>query len=187
MFRNLYKKSKMALKLYTFYKENRYLVRTAVDATNYMTLYMKIVSEISRKQMRVIRILGRSLTNKTHNEKGVISLAQIKVTGTVIHYSIGIFFLYCYHILWKNRITKPNLTGGLSLGLTNGLLGIAVWYLYMNLHRNPPQIDRKSYLINLVIAHIIFGTVGAFEYNRRLHLSERKSAYNPQSAIQFLS
>ncbi|MBO9702928.1 MAG: hypothetical protein J7604_22125 [Sporocytophaga sp.] len=187
MLKNLYKKVKTALKLFTVYRENKYLVRTAVDATNYMTLYMKIVSEISKKQMRVIRILGRLLTNKTHNEKGVFSIAQIKATGTLVHYSIGIFFLYCYHLLWKNRFTKPNLTGGVTLGLTNGLIAIAVWYVYMNLHRNPPKIDRKSYLINLVIAHIIYGTVAAFEYNRRLHLSEGKSVYNPHSGLQFLS
>jgi len=187
MFRSLYKKSKIAFKLLTVYKENKKLVRTAVDATNYMTLYMKIVSEISKKQMRVIRILGRLLTNKTHNEKDLISNTQIKASGTFIHYSIGVIFLYCYHHLWKNRLTKPNLTGGLTLGFTNGILAIAVWYLYMNLHPHPPKIDRKSYLINLVIAHIIFGTVAAFEYNRRLYLSEGKSFYSPHSAIQFLS
>ncbi len=187
MLRSLYKKSKMALKLFKVYKNNKTLVRTAVDATNYMTLYMKIVSEISKKQMRVIRILGRLLTNKTHNEKGIISNTQIKASGTFIHYSIGILFLYIYHLLWKNRITKPNLTGGLTLGFANGLIGIAAWYLYMNKHPHPPKIDRKSYLINLVIAHIIYGTVAAFEYNRRLHLSEGKSAYNSHAGLQFLS
>jgi hypothetical protein len=187
MLRKLYKKSKLALKLISVYRENNDIVRTALDATSYMTMYMKIVSEISKKQMRVIRILGRLLTNKTHNEQGVISLAQIKTTGTLLHYSIGTFFLYCYHFLWKNRIVKPNLTGGITLGLLSGLVGISAWYTYMNVHPSPPQIDRKSYLINLVVAHVVFGTVAAFEYNRRLHLSERKSVFNPQAPIHFLS
>lgn len=141
------------------------LIKTDVNATGWMTAYMNMLSKISKKQFKVINILGSLATNDTYNGK-VKATPKVKVVGSILHYGVGLLFVVGYHLLWKNKIMKPtNFNGGL-LGLVSGFFGVAIWQMLMKSHPNPPRISKGDYFKNLILAHVVFGVAAASNYRK---------------------
>lgn len=142
------------------------LIKAATAGTTWMTLYMNASTHIFKKQMKVIRVLGSLLTNKTKEGGKIDDTLKVKSIGTLAHYSVGLLFTYSYHLLWKNTSIKPTLKTGAALGLFSGFIGITTWETFIALHPNSPKISRKYYFLNLIIAHVIFGIATTHYYKK---------------------
>ena len=77
--------------------------------------------------------------------------------GWIIHYTVGLIFIICYHFIWSHNFLAPTVLNGALLGGVCGVIGIAGWHTTLSIHPNPPAIDLKEYYIQLFFAHVIFG------------------------------
>lgn len=124
-----------------------------------MSVYMRLQSLWTHKELKIIKVLGSILTNRVPENGKVSSSTKSQVTGALTHLTIGTIFTFCYYYLWKKGIAKPDLKGGAVLGFMNGIIGLIGWRLLFLLPTNNPKIDLKSYLLNLMIAHEVFGII----------------------------
>lgn len=131
-----------------------------------MTLFMYLLTFISKRVMKVTKILGTMLTFRTTAGGGLSESRGAAIAGVAGHYCIGIFFALCYFLLWRAGIGKPDLPDALLFGLINGIAGIAAWRLSFAIHPRPPVIKLKPYLVTLLIAHLVFalGVVYTFRF-----------------------
>jgi uncharacterized membrane protein YdcZ (DUF606 family) len=131
---------------------------SGIAGTALMTLFMYLLSYITKRRLKVVKILGTMLTIYS-NPEGKLSESNKAITiGILTHYGVGIFFAICYLILWRNGIGKPDLTNAFIFGLINGVLGIFVWRLFILIHPSPPKLPFKTYMISIIIGHIVFAT-----------------------------
>ncbi len=132
-------------------------VLTGISGTAMMTLFLYLVSYVTHKPLKVVKILGTMLTFRTTPGKGLSNSPLSIGIGILAHYLIGIAFAFVLILLCKNTLLEPTLTSVLVFGLLCGLFGIAVWKLFFILHPDPPHIPLKQYLIVLLLGHIVFG------------------------------
>ncbi|MFC5283875.1 hypothetical protein [Pedobacter alpinus] len=84
------------------------------------------------------------------------------ILGVILHFIVGYLFTLIH--LYYYQLLKPIWYNGLFLGLANGLLGALVWYVVIKIYNDVLTVDVKLYLLQLVIAHIIFGLVILYMY-----------------------
>ncbi|GAB3828278.1 hypothetical protein [Pontibacter rugosus] len=135
-----------------------------IAGTAAMTAFLYLLSFATRRVMKVIRILGTMLLNRTQADGSLSGDASTKVVGTLAHYAIGIFFALLYLALWDAGVGAITASWGLFFGFANGLAGMAVWFFFFMLHPHPPLIRLRTYLNTLIFAHIIFGFVATYTF-----------------------
>src|SRR4051812_8688055 len=113
---------------------------SGIAGTAFMTLFMYVLSYITKRRLKVVKILGTMLTIYS-NPEGKLSESNKAITvGILSHYGVGIFFSICYIILWRNNIGKPDLINAFIFGTINGIFGIFIWRLFLFLHPSPPKL-----------------------------------------------
>jgi uncharacterized membrane protein YagU involved in acid resistance len=141
---------------------------SGIAGTAFMTLFMYLLGYITKRRLKVVKILGTMLTLYS-NPDGKLSENNKAITiGLLTHYSIGIVFSICYLILWGNGIGKPDITYGFIFGIINGILGIFIWRLFILIHPSPPRLPFKTYMSSLVLGHVVYALVviGTFNFIR---------------------
>ncbi|MBX0334550.1 hypothetical protein K3G39_15010 [Pontibacter sp. HSC-14F20] len=128
-------------------------------ATAAMTAFLYLLSFATHRVMKVIRILGTMLTNRTQPDGSLSEATSTKVYGTVAHYLVGIIFALFYIALWHSGVGLINVSWGFLFGLAHGLMAMFIWYLFFLVHLRPPLIALRTYLITLIFAHIVYGVV----------------------------
>jgi hypothetical protein len=128
-----------------------------IVGTALMTLFMYAMSYLTKRKVKVVKILGTMLTFQTTREKGLSNSASAILTGLIVHYIIGILFAIVYLFSLQHAIIVPSLLYSLIYGFIAGIIGIGFWRLFFLIHPNPPSVSLKTYLLDLVIGHVVFG------------------------------
>ncbi|WP_247236754.1 hypothetical protein [Telluribacter sp. SYSU D00476] len=129
-----------------------------IVGTALMTLFMYVLTYLTHRTMKVVKILGTMLTFSTSPTGQLSGKPLALVAGTAAHYTVGILFSYCFHLLWNMGIGQPDYLHSFLLGLAFGLFGSTVWYLFFKVHPNPPKVHLRPYLFSLLPAHLIFAS-----------------------------
>ncbi len=129
-----------------------------------MTAFLYLLSYATHRVMKVVRILGTMLLNRTQPDGSLAEGTTVKIVGTLAHYAVGIFFALVYLALWDAGLGLMTASWGLFFGCINGVVGMAVWYFFFLIHPRPPLLQLWSYLHTLVFAHIIFGFVATYTF-----------------------
>ncbi|ARS37620.1 hypothetical protein [Pontibacter actiniarum] len=136
-----------------------------IAGTAAMTAFLYLLSFLTHRVMKVVRILGTMLLNRTRPDGSLSELTGTKVAGTIAHYGVGIFFAVIYLALWDSGVGLPTASWGLLFGLAHGLVAMLVWYFFFMMHPRPPLIKLRTYLTTLIFAHIVFGFVTSYTYH----------------------
>jgi len=126
----------------------------AVFGTMVMTSFSYIISELLHKQFKE-PILIKTVLTGFHLKMGSTTK---QITAWVIHFAIGILFVFIYDIIWKYKVLDFSFSVALFLGAVSGLIGILGWRL---LFEATPFIQSSKwyfllYYTQLLIAHILF-------------------------------
>ncbi|MCF0040178.1 hypothetical protein [Dyadobacter fanqingshengii] len=140
------------------------IAASGIVGTAAMTLFMYGMTFITDKVMKVTKILGTMITCQTTDDRGLSESKTAIFTGIVAHYIIGIAFVFCYHILWFLGVGQPDFLNGLILGLASGMIAVMFWFTFFAVHPFPPDVDLKSYLLTLFLAHFVFALTAVWAY-----------------------
>lgn len=143
------------------------IIMSGIAGTALMTLFMYLMSFVTNRVMKVTKILGTMITMGNYG-RGELKERQFSlISGIIVHYLVGILFMFCYYQLWRIGFGGPNFLTGLIFGFASGMLAIAVWYAFFAIHPSPPKVPLRSYLSNLFLAHFLF-VLGCFLVFRTL-------------------
>ena len=141
-----------------------YIILAGMAATAAMTAFLYLLSYITHRVMKVIRILGTMLTKRTQPDGSLSDTLSTKIIGTIAHYLIGVAFAFVYLALWDSEVGLISASWGLLFGLGHGILAMIAWYFFFLIHPNPPIIPLKTYLLSLISAHVIYGLVLTYTF-----------------------
>lgn len=141
------------------------IILSGLIGTAVMTGIMYICSFVNEKTIKVPKILGTMLSFSATTDGKLCNTPLCMSIGIVSHYAMGIFFMFCYYLLWHFNYGKPDIFYALVFGLVHGVIGIGIWRIFFNLHPNPPDIPLTSYSIALLIGHFAFALSGIISYN----------------------
>lgn len=134
---------------------------SSIAATSLMTLFSYAVSASARKLYKEPVLLAYILTRS----KIEVSNQTKFFLSWLLHYFIGLCFVFVYHYLWTNGIVEISWTSAFIFGAVIGIIGITGWIFLFELIPQKPNIDFKGYYIQLFIAHIIFSLVAFAVYS----------------------
>lgn len=122
-----------------------------------MTIVMYLYANLTKKNTKVVHILGAMVT-------GIIIFSKedktkILVTGSIAHVAVGVLFSFSYFLLWNWGIFNISISDSLIVGAISGILAIIGWKSYFKVYRKPPKVPLFHYFTALFISHIIFGLV----------------------------
>lgn len=78
------------------------------------------------------------------------------IAGWLLHYLIGLLFVWPYHRIWHAGILPENWVSAFILGAASGIIGILGWMLIFRLPRKEPRVAFTEYYLQLFFAHIFF-------------------------------
>lgn len=134
-------------------------IAAAFCGTSCMTAFSYGVSLISQSQFREPILLGHLLSSAP--ARPALYSTKKKAAAWLTHYGMGLLFAMTY----RNEViegSKKAVGGkGLLRGAAFGFIGVTGWALAFKLHPNPPKIRKKSYLLHLIPAHLVFGSITA--------------------------
>lgn len=133
---------------------------SAIIGTSAMTLFSYLVSNSKNKNFREPQILGTLIERLPKP----VSKGSNQMTGWGLHYAIGVLFVVCYVILWKQTKARPTIISGTLLGAASGVVGVTGWKLMFGTHPNPPAKKLKPFFGHLILAHIVFGVFSALTH-----------------------
>lgn len=136
------------------------IILGVLTGTSLMTLCSYFFSHLLNKQFREAVLLHQLLERSIMMDKPQIPTW----VGWLVHYSVGILFVTLYHFLWNLTGMDPTATSGLLLGLVSGLLGVSCWLFMFWIHSDPPSIDFKTFYMQLIVVHLVFGLSATFGY-----------------------
>lgn len=136
-----------------------YAILGGLAGTAAMSAFLYLLSFATHRVMKVIKILGTMLTNRTQPDGSLSDAVSTKVYGTAAHYLMGIIFALFYLALWNSGVGLVNASWGFLFGLAHGLFAMFLWYLFFLVHPRPPIIALRTYLVTLIFAHIVYGMV----------------------------
>ena len=129
-------------------------VTAGTVGTTAMTAFSYMLSQQKDRNFREPRLLAGMMEKLTTLNKD-----EATKIGWLVHYSVGIFFALVYQSLVEKRLIQANVKSGLVIGGITGLFGVAIWHLTRSLHPKPPRTNYRKFYGQLVVAHIIFGTI----------------------------
>jgi hypothetical protein len=132
-------------------------IAAGIGGTAVMTAFIYLLSYITRKRLKVVKILGTMLTFQTTPNKETSEHSSAIVVGILGHYFVGIVFSLIYYWLWNNGIGQPDFVTCAMYGFISGIVGIIVWRIFFVIHPNPPAVPLKDYIVSILIGHIFFG------------------------------
>lgn len=136
------------------------IITGVLVGTSLMTLCSYFFSHILGKQFREPVLLHQLLERSI-----MLDNPNVPVwLGWLLHYLVGVGFVVVYHIIWHVTDVDPSALNALLLGLVSGLLGVAGWLFIFRMHKDPPSIDFKSFYLQLIVVHLIFGLGATFGY-----------------------
>ena len=141
-----------------------YAIPAGLAATAAMTAFLYLLSFLTHRVMKVVKILGTMITRRTQPDGSLSDATSTKVIGNIAHYLVGIFFAVVYLALWDSGVGLVTASWGLLFGLAHGIIAMLMWYFFFMLHPNPPIIPLKTYLLTLIAAHIVFGFVATYTF-----------------------
>lgn len=130
-------------------------------ATSLMTLFSYIWSGIGGNKFKEPQLLNQLIQRSATIR---LNPGKSNVTGWIIHYTIGWFFVLCFHLIWSYTILEPSLGNGAILGAIAGVVGITGWKTFFYLNADPPEIEFRKFYFHLMLAHIIFGLGAVIVY-----------------------
>ncbi|MDT0675421.1 hypothetical protein [Autumnicola musiva] len=134
---------------------NFYVILFAsVISTSVMTIFTYICAAVKRGQFRPPELLNMLISRSSIFP---VEVGKTSFAGWIIHYSIGFFFVVIFSLLWNFFSVEISLLSGIIFGFGAGLIGIGGWKIMFVLNENPPEIELKSYFLQLLLAHILFG------------------------------
>jgi|GEM_PF-1137131 len=146
------------------------LIIAGLVGTAGMTFFMYGMSFLTDRVMKVIRILGTMLTFRTTSKGELSDSSWATLVGTLAHYTVGLSFTLVYAEIWRAGLGVPTLRFGVVAGFVSGLVGILGWRVYFALHPQPPKnVPMKSYLLTLLVAHVVFGVIVTLTYQALIH------------------
>jgi hypothetical protein len=83
-------------------------IAAGIGGTAVMTAFIYLLSYITKKRLKVVKILGTMLTFQTTPDKQTSEHSSAIVVGIIGHYLVGIIFSLIYYWLWTNGIGKPD-------------------------------------------------------------------------------
>ena len=130
------------------------ILLASLVATTVMTIFSHVVSIIRNREFNEAQLLNKFIDKtkclpEVNNENAV--------WGWIIHYIIGIIvaiWIYCVFLLFAWPVTIW--IGGI-LGFIAGVVGAVGWLGLFTFHANAPETDVKEFIIQLLMAHCIFG------------------------------
>jgi hypothetical protein len=141
-----------------------FAIIAGIAGTLAMTAFLYLLTFITHKQMKVVKILGTMLTNNTQPGGKLSESKTTIIVGAIGHYSVGISFAIVYLILWHFGIGKPDFVNALIFGGVSGIAAIGIWYGFVAVHPNPPDIPLKSYLLTIFLGHFVFALTEFYTY-----------------------
>ena len=141
-----------------------YAIPAGLAATAAMTAFLYLLSFLTHRVMKVAKILGTMITRQTGPDGSLSDSTNAKVVGNIAHYLIGIFFAVVYLALWDSGVGLITASWGLFFGLAHGIVAMVMWYFFFMLHPNPPIIPLRSYLLTLIVAHLVYGFVATYTF-----------------------
>jgi uncharacterized membrane protein YagU involved in acid resistance len=139
-------------------------VLAGIAGTALMTGALYMLTYVTGRTFKVVKVLGNMLTNSVHADGSLSDNKRAIFLGVVAHYAIGVMFALIYVWLWQRGIGRPDLWNGIVFGTLNGLFAIVFWYMFITLHIKPPRLPMPAYLLAIGAGHILFslGTVLVF-------------------------
>jgi len=140
---------------------------TSIFGTIVMTAFSYYVSERFNELFKEPVLLNLV----TASAKVDLNPRRKSALGWIIHFTIGLLFVICYHVIWKYTDFDPTWFCGLIFGMVSGLIGIVSWHFMFKLGEHPPKIKFKEYYLQLFIAHILFGLTAVACYKIIMQLA----------------
>ena len=141
-----------------------HVILASLAGTAAMTAFLYLLSYATHRVMKVIKILGTMLLFRTQPDGSLSDAFSTKVVGTIAHYGVGAFFAVMYLALWDSGLGLVSASWSFLFGLANGIVGMFAWYFFFLVHPNPPRIKLKTYLLTLIVAHIVFAFITFYTY-----------------------
>ncbi|MEX0967516.1 MAG: hypothetical protein WD077_09775 [Bacteroidia bacterium] len=133
----------------------------SLTGTAFMTLFSYSISRKDKKQYREPELLNH-LTGKI--SRGLFIPKEKHPLGYILHLLVGMGFTTAYWAVWRSTKIDPHWDNAMIFGAFSGVAGIIIWEINFKLHPDPPEIDKRNYYIQLMIAHIIFGTTAGGQW-----------------------
>lgn len=131
----------------------------SVLATMVLTFFSLVVSYSYNRNFIEPSLLSKIVSYHLNDAPSWLNLTL----GTVLHFVVGYLFTVIH--LYLYQLYTPIWYNGIFFGLVNGLLGAVIWYLTIKIYNQVLQVEVKTYLIQLVIAHILFGLTIVWMYH----------------------
>ena len=125
---------------------------STIAATSTMTLFSYVLSWSVKKCFKepaLLELVFESLLN-------IKSKFGKMLVAWVFHYSVGLFFILAYELIWSRTSLDPNWKSGLIFGMACGIIAIFAWSVLLRIPKQTPKVHRTQYFTQLLIAHFIF-------------------------------
>lgn len=76
--------------------------------------------------------------------------------GWILHYLVGLIFVFAYHLAWQHNIIDDSWASGVLLGAISGIAGILGWFVIFKLAGKEPRVAYAGYYLQLFFAHLFF-------------------------------
>ena len=134
------------------------IIIVGVAATLVMTLFMNACAAITRSNMYTVKILSLMLPTLFRPATAGESRSS-KAAATVLHYGIGILFVFFYHLLRTSHGYAGNqsMAEPWIIGITLGIIAVGGWTFFIRMHPAPlATVPWPYYLVCIFAAHIVF-------------------------------
>ena len=131
------------------------IITAGIAGTTAMTIFSYYLSRKQAQNFREPQLLAELIIKRIPSTGELGAL----MSGWILHYLVGVFFSGVYTCVpggnpGRPVVVKFVLTGGLT-----GIIAIAGWRTLLQLHPDPPKLDRPRFYGQLITAHGIFGVV----------------------------
>ena len=86
-----------------------------------------------------------------------MKIGKEHIVGWVIHVLIGVFLVVIFNVCKLLFNIPISMISGIIFGSIAGVIGCCCWQLGFIIHPHPPSVNRATYYLHLLLAHIIFG------------------------------
>ncbi|MDF2437345.1 MAG: hypothetical protein K0Q95_1721 [Bacteroidota bacterium] len=144
------------------------IIAAGTLSTSAMTAYSYFISKRKGIQVREPQLLKKVI------KRTVLRKEVGMAPAWLLHYGVGYLFVTGYEKIWKRAHKPPTLLNGSILGALSGILAIYVWKTVLKATLSIRPVFRKSFFLQLFIAHVIFGATAAIGYRQNLKISSIK-------------
>lgn len=131
-------------------------IAAGISGTLLMTGALYLLTAITGRNYKVVGVLATMVTNHTRAGGGLTRKPADLVTGTVLHYLIGVFFAFIYFYLWDAGVGDLTIRYTIVLGILTGIFAMGFWLAFIRLHPNPPAVPVVSYVTAVGLSHVLF-------------------------------